>query len=72
MSQTSIDTNSRAWPARMRRKMASEYLFKVHGIQLSPATLAKLAVLGGGPHSNSTADFPFMTSPIWTYTRPLA
>jgi hypothetical protein len=30
-------------------KQASEYLRQRHGITLSPATLAKLAVVGGGP-----------------------
>jgi hypothetical protein len=33
----------------MRRKLASEYLDKVHGITLAPTTMAKLAVVGGGP-----------------------
>lgn len=36
------------WPARMRRKMASDYLLAEHGVQLSPATMAKQAVVGGG------------------------
>lgn len=36
------------WPARMRRKLASEYLLQEHGVQLSPATMAKQAVIGGG------------------------
>lgn len=34
---------------RRRRAAASEYLEKVHGIKRTPATLAKLAVIGGGP-----------------------
>ena len=33
----------------LRRKAASEYLKKTHGIQRAPSTLAKLAVVGGGP-----------------------
>ncbi|CAN5209638.1 hypothetical protein BH10PSE6_BH10PSE6_11400 [soil metagenome] len=37
------------WPARLRRKAASDYLNEVHGIRLSVATLAKLACNGGGP-----------------------
>ena len=40
---------SHNWPGRMRRRQASEYLAVEHGITLSPATLAKLAVTGGGP-----------------------
>ena len=42
----------------MRRKLASEYLFEVHGISLSHATLAKLAVLGGGPTYWKDGAFP--------------
>jgi hypothetical protein len=33
----------------LRRKAASKYLDETHGIQRAPSTLAKLAVLGGGP-----------------------
>ncbi|WP_126419510.1 hypothetical protein [Asticcacaulis excentricus] len=33
----------------LRRNEASEYLFQTHGIKRVPATLAKLATLGGGP-----------------------
>ena len=58
MSQASIGTTSRHWPARMRRKMASEYLFEEHGVSLSPATLAKLAVVGGGPPFRKDGPFP--------------
>jgi len=45
----------------MRRKMASEYLFEIHGIKLSPATLAKLAVIGGGPLFQYDGRFPNYT-----------
>ena len=58
MSQASIGTTSRKWPARMRRKVASDYLFEVHGVSLSPATLAKLAVVGGGPKYWKDGPFP--------------
>lgn len=34
---------------RLRRKAASEYLLHRHGIQRTVGTLAKLAVIGGGP-----------------------
>ena len=34
---------------RLRRWEASEHLLTQHGIALAPATLAKLACLGGGP-----------------------
>jgi hypothetical protein len=33
----------------MCRRLASEYLQEQYGIRLSPSTLAKLAVTGGGP-----------------------
>ena len=58
MSEASIGTTSRHWPVRMRRKLASEYLFEVHGISLSPATLAKLAVVGGSPKYRKDGHFP--------------
>lgn len=58
MSQTPVGSTSRNWPCRMRRKMASAYLFEVHGVQLSPATLAKLAVIGGGPPFRLDGRFP--------------
>ncbi len=34
---------------RLRRAEASDYLFEQHGIQRTVGTLAKLAVIGGGP-----------------------
>lgn len=33
----------------LNRKEASKYLFEKHGIRRTPGTLAKLAVVGGGP-----------------------
>ena len=33
----------------LRRKAASEYLQDVHGVVRAPSTLAKYAVIGGGP-----------------------
>jgi hypothetical protein len=33
----------------LRRKAASDYLRETHGVPRAPATLAKLAVIGGGP-----------------------
>ena len=33
----------------LRRKAASKYLREVHGVDRAPSTLAKYAVLGGGP-----------------------
>jgi hypothetical protein len=38
-----------AWPPRLRRSQAVEYLRAVHGIPTAVATLAKLACVGGGP-----------------------
>ena len=37
-------------PSRLlRRRAASEYLLETHGLERAPSTLAKLAVIGGGP-----------------------
>jgi hypothetical protein len=33
----------------LRRKAASDYLHETHGLDRAPSTLAKLAVIGGGP-----------------------
>jgi hypothetical protein len=33
----------------LRRKAASEYLLDIYGLERAPSTLAKLAVIGGGP-----------------------
>jgi hypothetical protein len=33
----------------LRRKAASKYLHDVHGVERAPSTLAKYAVIGGGP-----------------------
>jgi hypothetical protein len=33
----------------LRRKAASHYLCETHGLDRAPSTLAKLAVIGGGP-----------------------
>jgi len=58
MSHPSTGISLSPWPARLRRKQASEYLRERHGITLSPATLAKLAVLGGGPAFRKDGPFP--------------
>jgi hypothetical protein len=47
----------------MRRKIASDYLLEVHGVSLSPATLAKLAVTGGGPRFFLDGRFPLYPQP---------
>lgn len=33
----------------LRRRAASDYLHETHGLDRAPSTLAKLAVIGGGP-----------------------
>jgi hypothetical protein len=43
---------------RLRRKEAARYLTDVWGIPVSPKTLAKLAVTGGGPHYRKAGRFP--------------
>jgi hypothetical protein len=42
----------------MRRREASHYLQAQHGIRLAHATLAKLAVVGGGPPFRLDGRFP--------------
>jgi len=63
MSQPSTGL-SRKWGIRLSRREASEYLFEVHGVQLSQATLAKLAVTGGGPAFQKDGRYPRYTPPI--------
>lgn len=43
---------------RLRRMEASEYLALRHGITMAPATLAKLASVGGGPSYQKAARTP--------------
>ena len=42
----------------MRRKLASQYLQEEHGVQLSPGTMAKQAVVGGGCPYRLDGRFP--------------
>ncbi len=42
----------------LRRAEASNYLAQRHGIVRAPSTLAKLAVIGGGPKFYSAGRFP--------------
>lgn len=58
MSQPSTTNPRHLWPVRVRRRQASDYLRERHGITLSPATLAKLAVVGGGPPFRKDGPFP--------------
>ena len=58
MSQDSVVKVSAEWPNRMRRREASHYLQQQHGIRLAHATLAKLAVVGGGPPFRLDGRFP--------------
>lgn len=43
---------------RLRRAQASEYLKEKHGVERSPGTLAKLAVIGGGPRFQHAGRIP--------------
>ena len=45
-------------PKRYRRTEASAYLKDRHGISRTPSTLAKLAVIGGGPRFQLAGRFP--------------
>jgi hypothetical protein len=47
------------WPARMRRREASDYLREQHGIRLGVGTLAKLAsTTSSGPRFRTDGRFP--------------
>ena len=46
---------------RLRRKEASAYLLREWGIARTPATLAKLATIGGGPPFEKDGRFPLHT-----------
>ena len=53
MDQTSLA------PRRMlRRSDAARYVVETWGLPLSPKTLAKLAVVGGGPRFRKASRFP--------------
>ena len=42
-------TSTYSLPPRLNRSESSAYLREEHGISRTPGTLAKLAVVGGGP-----------------------
>jgi hypothetical protein len=42
----------------MRRADAARYIREAHGIPCAPTTLAKYAVLGGGPPFRKAGKFP--------------
>jgi hypothetical protein len=46
----------------LRRKAASEYLRDTHGLDRAPSTLAKLAVVGGGPIFRRAGRFPLYST----------
>jgi len=43
---------------RLRRREASAYLDEVHGVPVAANTLAKMAVIGGGPPFHLFGRFP--------------
>src|SRR6185312_14643767 len=48
--RASLEKGANMEPHRyLRRKAASKYLQDVHGVVRAPSTLAKYAVIGGGP-----------------------
>lgn len=46
------------FPNWMRRDVAARYLLEVHGVRRAPATLAKLACVGGGPKFRKDGRWP--------------
>ena len=51
-------TDQSTTPRRMRRVNASEYLRQMHGLSFAPSTLAKMAVMGGGPAYRKAGNVP--------------
>jgi|SRR5580704_19008375 hypothetical protein len=56
---SNVENVSPEWPGRLRRLDASAYLLKEHGVKTAPATLAKLAVTGGGPEYDLWGRIPY-------------
>ncbi len=57
---------------RLRRWEASDYLRIAHGITIAPATLAKMASVGGGPaynKANRTPLYPVEELDRWAAAR---
>ncbi|WP_244913936.1 hypothetical protein, partial [Methylobacterium frigidaeris] len=57
---------------RLRRWEASQYLLDEHGIEPAPATLAKLACVGGGPPFQKAGRVPLYPVDLldeWAVTR---
>ena len=57
---------------RLRRWEASQYLLSEYGIELAPATLAKLACVGGGPPFQKAGRVPLYPTDLldeWAVTR---
>ncbi len=50
-------------PRRLRRAAASQYLKDHWGIERAPATLAKLACVGGGPRFEHAGRVPLYPEP---------
>ena len=48
---------------RLRRNEAAAYVQETHGIPCAPKTLAKYAVIGGGPIFRKSGKFPLYEPP---------
>jgi hypothetical protein len=56
----------------LRRVEASEYLLRMYGLRLAPATLAKMASIGGGPafhKASATPLYPRTELDRWAVAR---
>jgi hypothetical protein len=56
-----VVSGERLWPPFMRRNEASAYLREVWGLVRAPATLARLACVGGGPAFRRFGRWPVYT-----------
>jgi hypothetical protein len=50
-------------PRLLRRSEAARYVTETYGMPLSPKTLAKVAVIGGGPQFRKAGRFPLYEVP---------
>ena len=57
-ASTTINMPKHLLKPRLRRWEASEYMAFMHGLTVAPATLAKLASIGGGPGFHRVGRIP--------------
>lgn len=56
-----MSETTRGWPPRMRYRMTCDYLWQVHGIRVTPKTLANRVCEGTGPEVKYFDTIPHCT-----------